>query len=241
MDTQTQPHPAATDTTRRLDLYAGIHKALRLFMMRTVARVGSADPHDAAEVADTLQQVERLLVACEQHLLKENTYVHPALERARPGITARIATEHEHHVEAFADLRDLAALVAHSADANRAAAFGRLYRALALFVADNFQHMQVEETAHNAVLWAAYTDAELHEIEGAIVGSIPPDTLFALLHWFIPGLSAPERAGMLAAMQRGMPPEVFGGVLGIAERTLSAADFAKLQRTLQQPAAPAVA
>ena len=33
--------------------------------------------------------------------------------------------------------------------------------ALALFIADNFQHMHVEETAHNAVLWARYTDAEL--------------------------------------------------------------------------------
>jgi hypothetical protein len=71
----------------------------------------------------------------------------------------------------------------------RTAALGRLYRALALFVADNFQHMQVEETAHNAVLWAAYRDDELMAIEQAIVASIPPDAMAEALHWFLPALT----------------------------------------------------
>jgi len=38
-------------------------------------------------------------------------------------------------------------------------------------------------------------------------------------------------------MRQGMPPEPFAGVLGIAEHTLSAADYAKLQRALAAPAA----
>ena len=42
--------------------------------------------------------------------------------------------------------------------------------ALALFIAENFEHMHYEETEHNAVLWAHYTDAELAEL---------PDTVFA--------------------------------------------------------------
>jgi Hemerythrin HHE cation binding domain len=242
METQTlhptATQPAAAEGAGRLDLYAGIHKALRLFMTRTLVRVGSTDPRDPADIAEALQQLERLLGLCELHLKDENEFVHPALERARPGSAARIAAEHQHHLESFADLRDLAGLVSHSADATRAAALQRLYRALALFVADNFQHMHVEETAHNAVLWAAYTDAELIAIEQAIVASIPPQAMAEALHWFFPALNAAERAGMLAGMQQGMPPEPFAGVLGIAERTLAAADFAKLQRDLRQPVAP---
>jgi hypothetical protein len=167
----------------------------------------------------------------------ENRFVHPALERAQPGSAARIAAEHLHHEEAIADLRDLSALVAHSGAAARAAALDRLYLALALFVADNLQHMHVEQTAHNAVLWAAYTDADLVAIEQAIVASIPPQTMAGVLHWFMPALNAPERAGMLAGMREGMPAQAFAGVLGIAERTLSAADFAKLQRDLARPVA----
>ena len=49
-----------------------------------------------------------------------------------------------------------------------------LYRQLTLFMAHNFEHMNEEETAHNAVLWAHYTDAELVGIHDALVASIPP-------------------------------------------------------------------
>lgn len=229
--------PAATEGTGRLDIYAGIHKALRLFMTDTLVRVGSTDPRDPGEVTETLRQLERLLGLCELHLKDENDFIHPALERARAGSSARVAVDHEHHVEAFADLRDLAGLVAHSPDATRTAALQRLYRALALFVADNLQHMQVEETAHNAVLWAAYSDAELAEVEHAIVASIPPQAMAEALHWFFPALNAPERAGMLAGMRDGMPTEAYAGVLGIARATLPAADFARLQRDVAAPVA----
>lgn len=229
--TARQPETAAAPAGR-LDLYAGIHKALRLFMSRTLCRVGSTDPADADDVAGMLDMVNRLLGLCELHLADENEFVHPALERARPGSAARIAAEHEHHAEAIADLRDLAGLVADSADAARAAACARLYRALALFVADNFQHMQVEETAHNAVLWAHYGDAELMAVEHAIVASIPPAAMMEALHWFMPALSAPERAAMLGGMRQGMPPPAFDAVLGIAERTLAPQDHAKLMRAL---------
>lgn len=222
----------------RLDMYAGIHKALRLFMSRTLCRVGSTDPADEQEVGEALDMLGRLLGLCETHLKDENEFVHPALERAVPGSAARIAGEHVHHAEAIADLRDLGGLVADSRGAARAAACARLYRALALFVADNFQHMHVEETAHNALLWAHYSDAELHAIHEALVASIPPATMALALHWFLPALNAPERAVLLADMRQSVPPQAFAGVLEIAERTLAAPDHARLCRSLGLPAVP---
>jgi hypothetical protein len=101
--------------------------------------------------------------------------------------------------------------------------------------------MHVEETASNAVLWAAYSDAELDAIERALVASIAPATMFESLHWFLPALSAPERAGMLAGMKQGMPPEPFRAVLEVARSTLSPRDHARLLRDLGLPAAPAAA
>jgi hypothetical protein len=229
---------SATLPAGRLDLYAGIHKALRLFMTRTLTTVGSADPACPGEVSDALQMLTRLLDLCEVHLADEDAFMHPALERAGAGSTARIAAEHEHHVEAIADLRDLAAFVANSRQAERGGALQRLYRSLALFVAENLQHMHVEETDHNAVLWAAYTDAELQALEHALVASIPPAVMLEALHWFLPALNASERAGMLGGMQQGMPLEAFRSVLDIAERTLSQADHARLLRALGLPVVP---
>jgi hypothetical protein len=235
--THAPAHPAAAQAGRR-DLYAGIHKALRLFMTRTLCRVGSTDPVDSTEVAAALEMLERLLALCELHLKDENEFVHPALERARPGTAARIAAEHVHHAESIADLRDLAGLVEHGREGGRAASLARLYRALALFVADNLQHMHIEETTHNPVLWARYSDAELVAIEQALVASIPPAAMFEALHWFLPALNASERAAMLAEMSHGMPPEPFRAVLGIAERTLAPQDHARLMQALGLPAAP---
>ena len=226
---------SATPSIGRVDLYAGIHKALRLMMSRTLTRVGSTDPTEADQVAGALDQVTSLLALCELHLKDENQFVHPALERAQPGSAARIAAEHDHHAESIADLRDLAALVADSRDCARAAALGRLYRALALFVADNFLHMHIEETAHNAVLWASYDDAELMAIEQSIVASIPPAAMAESLHWFFPALHAGERAAMLAGMRQGMPPEPFQGILEIARASLRQDEHARLIRALGLP------
>jgi hypothetical protein len=61
----------------RVDLYAGIHWALRLFMTRTLAQVVSTDAADGAELAMSMPQVEGLLAICESHLKDENRFVHP--------------------------------------------------------------------------------------------------------------------------------------------------------------------
>ena len=109
---------------------------------------------------------------------------------------------------------------------------------MALFVAENFEHMHVEETEHNAVLWAHYTDAELIAIERELVASIPPQAMMAALHWFMPALNAPERAAMLGDMKAGMPPEPFAAVLDIARRTVAPGEFAKIARAVGVPVAP---
>jgi hypothetical protein len=229
--------PSAAAGPSRYDGYLGIHKALRLFMSNTLTRIGSTDPGDAAQVASTLAQTRELLELCELHVHDENRFLHPALERARPGSSARIAQEHVHHLESIHDLGDLAGLVADTGDAARATALARLYRSMALFVAENFVHMDVEETEHNALLWAHYSDAELIAIERELVASLPPQAVARSLYWFMPGLNAPERAAMLQGMKSGMPPEAFLGVLDIARRTLTAADYDKLAAAVSVPVA----
>lgn len=233
------PAPVAIDTAGatapRVDLYAVIHKALRLFMQDTLHRVGRLDAGDAVECQAVLAQVQALLEACRSHVAKEDAYVHTAIEARRPGASGRVAAEHTAHLEAIAALEaEAAALRALPT----AAAAGRLYRHLARFVGENLEHMHVEETQHNAALWAAYSDAELMQIEQRIVGSIPPAEMAALLRWMIPAMNPVERAGMLGGMQQGMPPDAFAGVLDIARRVLDDTAWARLARALGLPPVP---
>ncbi|HRI18084.1 MAG TPA: hemerythrin domain-containing protein, partial [Burkholderiaceae bacterium] len=200
----------------RYDIYAAIHKALRLHMADTLTRLGRTDPFDDADVSGALRQLGELVDLCEHHLHNESRFLHPALERARPGSASHCEADHAAHLEAFADLRDLAGLVTDTRGEARAGALTRLYRATARFVGHNFEHMAYEEAEHNAVLWAALDDAQILAIEQQIVSSIEPSAMGALLHWFLPALNAPERAAMLRGMQAAMPAPAFEGVLDIA-------------------------
>jgi len=220
-------------STPRLDLYAFVHKGLRAFMSATLSAVGRMDPDDEADRAAAMSQLRELLTTCADHLAHENEFVHTAMETKRPGTAARAAADHVGH------LREIAALSASidefesAAGPARAAAAQRLYRQLALFVAENFEHMNVEETAHNAVLWAAYSDQQLAELHDALVASIPPPALAGIMRWIIPSVSHPERVIVLSDIRRNAPAEAFAGMMALARAHLSERDWDKLTRALE--------
>jgi hypothetical protein len=218
-------------TTTRLDLYAHIHKALRLFMTDTLQQLSRLDIDDPVDLAAGLAQLDALLDAAQHHVEKENSFVHPAIEARRAGASAAIEAEHDEHLDSIATLRaEGAALRAMPT----AAAAQRLYRRLATFVGHNFEHMAVEESRHNQALWAAYTDEELFEIHGRILASIGPREMSDILRWMIPALSPAERAMVIG----GLPAPVQPAVLASARALLNDSAWAKLCRALDQPSAP---
>lgn len=220
-------HRAAAPTANlhRHDVYAGIHKALRLFMTDTLTTVGAVDPRDDGAVVGALAQVTGLLEALEGHIAHENHFVHPMVEAAAPGTTARIAAEHVGHAESIADLRDLCGLVDDTRGASRERALSRLYLRLALFVAENLIHMHDEQTAHNEALWARHDDDALRALEGRIAASVPPLEMSAMLRWFVPAFNAPERAAMLGGLRQTMPSQAFDITLDLGRRFLSEAAY----------------
>jgi hypothetical protein len=108
----------------------------------------------------------------------------------------------------------------------------RLYGELALFIAENLEHMQREETDHNQVLWALYTDTELEAIHDALVASVPPEEMAQLLRWMAASFAPAELAGLCASMRDTLPPGPFGGVMEGVYAQLDAPRRAKLTRAL---------
>lgn len=226
----------------RFDLYADIHKALRACLCETLVRVGRADPRDDTDVREALAEVRGLLDKCAAHVDKENRYVHPAIEARASGTTTQVAEEHDHHASAIAVLRaEVIAVAAIAPGPRRDTAMLALYRGLARFVADNLEHMHVEETVHNAALWSAYTDPELVAIEQAILAGIPPAEMMDLLPWMIRAVTPASRAQMFTGMRAGMPPPAFEAVTGLARSVLDARNVAKLDAAMQDPAFARVA
>ena len=215
----------------RLDLYAHIHKALRLFMSDTLLQLSRLDVDDPQDLAAGLAQLDALLDAAHHHVERENQFVHAAIEARSAGVSAPIAAEHEEHLDAIAGLR--AEAVALRALPSPGAA-QRLYRRFAAFVAHNFEHMGIEESRHNQALWAAYTDAELLDIHHRILASLGPQEMSEVLRWMIPALNPAERAVVVG----GLPPQVQAPVLASARALLDETAWAKLCRAVGQPCVP---
>jgi len=222
----------------RVDMYVGIHKALRALMADTLLALGRMDSDDALELAQVTQRVRELLDFCRAHLRHENEFVHTAMEARAPGASGQIAHEHAQHEADIAVLAAQAGALLDVEPAARAAATLALYRALSLFIAHNFEHMHVEETAHNAVLWARYTDAELIEIHDALVASIPPEEMMFVMRWMVPFMNPAERTLMLRDMQAHAPAPAFAAALGVVRPHLSEREWGKLSASLGLPAVP---
>ena len=239
---------AMTDTTAtalrsnaaalRHDLYSQIHKALRAMMFDALERLGRLDVHDAEDRRHTLDQAEHLLALLASHVHHENKFLHTAIEARRPGAAAVTSEAHTEHLDSIADLTAEIAALRRAGAAQATPIAQRLYRHLALFVAENLEHMQVEETANNAALWALYTDAELEALHGRLVASVEPAELMQVATWMARASHPQELAGLLIGMQAGMPQAAFDVVLSQVRAQLDESRWAKLARALGLPPVP---
>lgn len=225
---QSRPHARPS----RHDIYALIHKALRLALSHTLVRVGRLDTDDERDVRSAAVAVRELVALCRMHLDKEERFVHPALEAAAPGSTRRTASEHHDHLRAFERLESALRAVELTTGPARAAAAALLYRSLALFAAENFVHMHGEEVDNNAVLWAAYSDDEIAAIERRIVASIAPAEMAAVLRPMAPAMSPAERAAFFANLRAKLPPPAFATVMNEVIGELDTEAKRKLLRAL---------
>lgn len=216
----------------RHDMYVYFHKALRAYMGHVLMDIGRTDWRDAEDRNQQLASVRELLTVCRSHIDQEDRYIHKAMEARRPGSTRLIADEHVGQMFAIDALTVLVDLVERVPAPERTQAGQRLYRELAVFVADNFEHMAVEESEHNDVLWACYSDDELRAIETAIVTDVQPEQSLVLLDWMLPHLNPVERAGMLGDMREVAPNDVFQRVMGRLRCQLPSKDWGKLTTAL---------
>lgn len=219
-------------TAARYNIYRTIHKGLRGFMTDTLARVGRMDVTDDCERAQTIEQVRGLLTLCDSHLEHENAVLHAAIEQAEQGRSLRTANDHVSHVVAIRTLRQQVAQFEVAPAARRAVLAHELYLDLSNFVAENLEHMVVEETENHAVLTRNYTDQQLLAMEQGIRAALSPEETRIGLRWVLPHVNAGERAAMLGGMKQAAPPEVFNGVMALAAEVLSQRDLYKLQMAL---------
>ncbi|NQD36705.1 hypothetical protein HPT27_06680 [Permianibacter sp. IMCC34836] len=223
------------NTAVRYNIYGLVHKGLRAQMAQTLVVAGRTDWSDRDDANSALAEIRALAQSCRSHLQHENHFIHPAMEARQPGSANAAALDHHEHEQAIAGLLADCDRVERSALTERTPVAATLYSRLALFIAENFEHMAMEEVDHNAVLWRHYNDGEIHAIEQALVASIEPEKAMGSLRWMMTAATPTERAEKLRGMQQHAPAPVFMGVLTMLQPALRASDWRKLQIALQLP------
>lgn len=220
------------EAVQRFNIYAGIHKAVRAFLCDTLCRVATLDTEDRQVISHTVKQLRELLAFCSDHIVHEDRFVHPAMERRHPGSSADTADDHLHHARTLASLMAAGDALEHGAPDEQLAAWSRLHRELAVFVGESLLHMDLEESANNQVLQACYSDEELLALHQEILAALTPQEMAVATRWMMIGSSPAERAQVMAGMRTDAPPPAFEAMLEIARDSLSPGDWNKLAAAL---------
>lgn len=219
----------------RYNIYEVIHKALRGRLSATLVSIGQADAEDDACAQELADEVRTTLAMMQGHLASENAFIHVAMEARAPGASLRIAGEHEHHLDDIRILADACDALLAAAPAERPALANRLYLLFDLFVQDNLAHMRYEEDHHNAVLWALYSDEEIHALERDLVAALPPEKSALYLHSMLPAIPTRDRVRLLGGVRAAMPPEAFSGLYASVASLLDAGARRRLENAMAAP------
>lgn len=219
--TTTAPQATPSDTlaaacaSTRLQPYRFVHKALRTLLAQALQRAGALDAADALERAVLVDEIERTLALCADHLAHENRFLIEPLQARAPRAAMANHDEHLDHLDAIAALRLLLQRV-RDAEATQAAALAyELYLRMSQFVAENLAHMAEEESTVTAALWAHFSDAELEALIDALHASLAPDEMEFFLRAMAGSLNGGELAQLIAEQRRKLPAPAFDAVAGV--------------------------
>jgi len=221
----------------RFEMYTLVHKGLRAFMADVLVSVGRLDGDDDAHVAETLAKVRQLVEICRDHLFHENNFLHTAMNARRPGSASAATNQHVGQEETFDELQGLVLAVERTGGRDRSRTILKLYRSLALFVAHNFDHMELEESDNQATLWDAYSDEELLGIHKLLLADVAPQRMQVYLRWILPNANHSERLGILSELQFAIPENPFQAILDMVRHYISEKEWSKLEAALAAVAA----
>lgn len=240
-DTQTPSRReplAPVCAAQRVQPFRFIHKALRVMLFHTLQRSGALDATEPLERAAVVEEVERLLSFCADHLAHENHFLLAPLRERAPRAVLAFQHDHQDHLDSIAALRLLLRRLRDAGEHEAPALAYELHLRLSDFVADNLPHMVEEESTLTQALWEHFGDAELAGLLDALHASLSPQETATCLQWMARGLNHHELVMVLADIRRHAPAPVFAEMADVVRQHLATPRWARLARALGLPPVP---
>jgi len=214
------------------DIYRNIHKGIRHGLFSVTLAAGQVDPNDPAAVQQVAERWTDLVTVLVAHAEHEDTFVQPAIERFAPDYAAEIADAHPRLEAQMAELEVLADRATDACPEQVRLLTHRLYLGLASFTAEYLQHQEFEEFEVMVMLSQQLPFEELLAIDNAIVASIEPDMMAKSAALMLPAMSIADQTDLFEGARGGVPPEVFQGMLMLAESVLGPERYGVLRTRL---------
>jgi hypothetical protein len=216
-----------------VDLYRDIHKGIRAELFALTSTAGNLDPSepdDRSALADHVRSVASVL---ESHAHHEDSVIDPVLDQHFPALAARARADHDVLERRFARIVDLseALTVVDPSDDRRLGQL--LHLELAGFTSAYLVHQDLEEREIMPVLERRLGAEAMLELNGAIVGSIPPDELARSLAFMLPAMNVFDRVEMLGGIRAAAPAPAFDAIVDLARSVLRPDEFTSVARRLE--------
>jgi len=215
----------------QLDIYTGVHKGQRGRFFDIMMKAGTVDYDDK----DSLDGLYHELTAFREHVFLhaslEEKFIHPLLSGRVPGGARKLEEDHCRMHQQFDDIvAQLDGIRARSTESEmRGELVLEFYRSWNRFASFYFMHINEEEENAQPMLWKICTAKELDEAHKGMISSQSPEELKYDTQIMLPATNKYERQEIFYEGRASMPPQVFQGLLKVAEQILSPKDWAALK------------
>ena len=217
----------------RYNVFNQIHKGLRGMLYNTAIRLQQTD-FTQPEANAIVEKLEQVLSFFDEHAENEDRFILPHIRKHNAQLIDELEKDHEIDHRLTQTLFDYIRNWKAAPSADQKEPIGQLICfAFSEFIAFNLYHMNKEENVLMYLLWKHYTDAEIRQMEGEILQSIPPQTLLAESRWMMRSINDREVIGWLTDLKQGAPAEVFNGFLQMAQEELPSDRLAKVHTALE--------
>jgi hypothetical protein len=231
-DTVTTTSDIATSID--LNIFAGIHKAIRRGLGDLLYQLGATDFQNPEAVTRVGDSLESLLVFCELHIEHEEKVARPACgDRLVPEAFDR---GHPQHLRFIAELRALFRAVQASSPAHRPTIAHALYLHFGVFMADCLEHMAEEERVLLPLMLKTLGEKSVLAIRERILASLGPAEAAESVRRMLAAGNPSEQHDLLRGILAKAPRPAAIELVRSTKADLDAVSFARLMNLVEAAA-----
>ena len=167
-------------------------------------------------------KIAELVLLLNLHRHSEEEDVLPALEAKLSGSTQDNVEEHEALEKTVEQISDFVGRLTVEASPVEGVEFSSMLNG---FHAKYLDHMAMEESKMNPLIWKHFTDEELMGMHGAIMAKLAPDQIVLWFKYIVPALNPMERNIILSGLKANAPEEFFDQVLSVIREEMPTGSF----------------